>query len=267
MAKRITIADEKELERFADLDWREKSHHIFYLDACAVSENLKIMEGLLKTGNFRIADVALQELKDWKEPVSWHYWDKKRWAKVQEITQEIEQRWPKNIEHVDDQDLYDQLIMLEPLLSKTLVFRRLETGFSGPKGIYSIIRDGRMSPDSFMKVLRSRWVHVIWREFKKEVRKQRFKIHDIDSFKGMIERDVILSLKQMLRFLFKQIREEGYGEERVLSTLQKLFKKKVKNDALVVAHYLLSKERFKHLPAEDKDTFELAMLHRDMVFA
>ncbi len=217
------------------------------------------------TGNFRISKVALNELVAWGKPSLLHPFERKKWQEVQEIIKIIKERWPQNIETVSAGELFDQLTLLEPLLSKTITFNLVMGQFDE---IYRAISQGKVSINVFIRKLEDKIRVLALKTFEKEYERLKsiFIIRNKKEYEEIAAHNIMVTLERILRFIEHLACEARFSLESAKARVGNEFRNKVENDKRIVEHFLLSSLRKKHFPAEDKDTVELIMLHRNMVF-
>jgi hypothetical protein len=277
MAKRITIADEEELKNFKQINFATWGTHIFFLDACAVEHNTEVVKELVKepkkggTGNFRISHVAFNELDIWKKPRDRA--KHKVWKEVKGILIMMKEFWPNNIVKVNPGVLFNDLMLLSPLLSKTLTFnlvmgldsegRRVKETF---KEIFTIIKRRGIDPRALKGTLFGEFQKEVMGKFLEACDKLKtdhgITIRDKEELARLFVPNIANTLEGIIVFM-QDLIDKGYDLESVRTEVTKRFENKTKNDALILEHYLLTrfKHMQKHLPTEDKDIYELAVLH------
>lgn len=274
--RRITITDERELQRFDEIDWATWGSHIFYLDACAleyaVENHPHIVEDLLKDGNFRISHVAVKQLQRWDEP---DRHDKKKhatWKEVQRVIKVIRAKWSHNIETIPPGDVFDELMMLAPLLSKTLTFNLVMQQFDAIYRVFDEAKRKRkpMNLDRFLGMLYHEYAKDIFARFLKECARLEAEKGIIIRNKEAWEETAVGNIATTLRKIMGRIEElvdRNLDKVTVKRRIVGEFENKVREDALIVQHYLVSSLANKHFPAHDKDTYELAMLQKELEYA
>jgi len=267
MAKKFTVRDDQDLRHFDDYSFGQLKNHTFYLDCCAVEDAADKVLIIVGMGNFRISRVALNELKDWRNPGIFNPHKKDRWNKVQKIIKLIETKHSNCIDEVGPGKLFEELQLLESLLSKQIVFNLVMEKFDQ---IYRVLGREKVRLAEFRRGLKEEWSSIIFSKFEEQCKKQEhiFRIRNKEDYRGIAVNNMANSLRIILKFMQDMAQDRSNVRTDIARIrVQQAFKNKMHKDELIVEHYLLSTHGNKRLPAHDKDIFELAWLHRHMLFA
>lgn len=278
MALQFGLAKIEELKMLHEISPEDRTGKVYFFDTCAfeicVKDYPDLIKVFLEKGNFKIPKTTYNELKAWKEPGLTHPQERNKWKAVQDSLDLLVKKWPQNIIHAEPGPLFNELTLLEPLLSKTLTYELIMAKL---EEVLKVMSDKKINTDKLLgqfDIIIKKQFQKAWDAKEKQCAKKFVIMRETlpSGFFETITKNTSVVLARMVQFL-QQLWREGlynmynsklFGLEKVRERMISNFKNKVENDKMMLAQYLLSDVPGKHLPTYDKDIYELAVMHRSM---